>query len=148
MYKNKEQKSVEAPSIPPPAKKVDYVRCSIHIEKKSAGLCSMCEGPFCEDCLKSHENLNFCSEHYRTFLENKWAELQTVKTNPDTPKEGIFLYQFKGELMKEGVPAYIVTQYKINVQDDYIESYVTLYARTQDEPLLKQRLNSASSALK
>lgn len=114
--------------------------CTNHPEEMSSGTCDICEKAFCAHCLKNHKNLHFCPEHLQIFLTSKWDVVTTVKTNPEETTEGVHLYQVKNDLWKEGIPSYLETQYKINIENDFIESFVALYARLGDIELVKTRL--------
>lgn len=115
--------------------------CERHPSEASAGTCDICEKGFCGHCLKNHKNLHFCPEHLQTFLSNKWEQVLAVKTNPEETKAGVAIYNLKQDLWKENVPTYMETQYKIDIDNDYIESFVALFAREKDLDLIKTRLN-------
>jgi len=116
-------------------------QCHKHKDKSPDGQCAICNQYFCSNCLKEHENLSFCSEHYQIFITNKWEVAHTVKTTPEQPTPGIELFKEKNLLWKKhSIPSYTVTYYKINIENDTIESYVKLYGRVQDN----QRFNTIS----
>lgn len=116
--------------------------CHIHEKEHAKGTCSICSESFCESCLKEHEGMTFCPEHLKTFCENKWVDITNIKTTPNNPEAAVYVYEFKKELWKQNnTPAFIVTHYKINIDGDHIESYVMLYVRSQDEEVLKNKLN-------
>lgn len=115
--------------------------CTTHKDVKAAGLCNICEKSFCEECLHTHESLNFCHEHYPIFLGSQWEEVTSVHTTPDEPERGTFIYQCKKEIWeKESLPTYLQTHYKINPDTDQIESIVCLYAPKDILQLVKERL--------
>lgn len=118
------------------------VFCTHHEKEHAKGTCSICEQSFCESCLKEHDGLTFCSEHLRTFSENKWVDITNIKTTPNNPEAAMFVYQFKkDQWANSNIPTFIVTHYKINIDGDHIESYVMLYVRSQDEENLRGKLN-------
>ena len=118
------------------------VFCHIHEKEHAKGTCSICEKSFCESCLMEHEGITFCSEHLKTYSENKWIDITNIKTTPNNPEAAIYVYKFKKEQWKEfNIPTFIVTHYKINIDGDHIESYVMLYVRSQDEEALRNKLN-------
>ena len=117
--------------------------CKLHPGIKSTGLCAICEQPFCADCLKEHEKLFFCPEHYDLFLAHKWTDVLTIRTNPNEPYKTAFLYNFKKQLWEQdNIPTYIITHYKIDVEQDHIESYVKLFARQDNQELLKKLIEN------
>lgn len=107
--------------------------CKLHPKTEASGTCAICLGSFCETCIKNHETLMFCPTHYKVFLEHKWQDIQTVKTTPNNPHDGVQLYEYKKELWtNEEIPAYVMTHYKLNYEGDYIESYIMLFVRDID----------------
>ncbi|MBK23766.1 MAG: hypothetical protein CME70_07140 [Halobacteriovorax sp.] len=116
--------------------------CHFHENEPGKGSCCMCEKSCCDTCLKEYDGLTFCPEHLRTFSENKWIDITNVKTTPNNPEAAIYIYEFKKELWNSrSIPTYIVTHYKINIDGDHIESYVMLYVRSQDEEVLRNKIN-------
>lgn len=101
--------------------------CENHPEIPSVGGCLICEEVFCEKCLIEHENMYFCKEHFKTFANNKWKQITDVKTTPNTPEDGLFIYHFKRHIWKEKkTPSFVLTHYKINIDEDFIESFIQL----------------------
>lgn len=106
---------------------VEKFYCQNHSEIPSAGSCLICEDVFCEKCLIEHENMYFCKEHFKIFVNNKWKQITDVKTTPNTPDDGLFIYHFKRHIWKEKqVPSFVLTHYKINIEEDFIESFIQL----------------------
>lgn len=117
--------------------------CHNHPDAQSAGGCLICEDVFCDTCLVEHEGLYFCREHFRIFANNKWKQITDVKTTPDTPVDGLYVYHFKRKKWKEaGIPGYILTHYKINIEDDFIESFVQLYVIEKDAEKLEKEIEN------
>lgn len=127
------------PSVYRPPRAEGY--CVNHTSEKAVALCAVCSKTLCEECASEAENLYFCSEHFQTYLESEWISLTNIKTTPDNPTEGVALYEFKDTLWnKEHVPTFIVTHYRINIESDFIESYVQLHVRKEDEEVLKEKI--------
>ncbi len=106
---------------------VEKYFCENHPEAPSTGTCLICEDVFCEKCIIEHESLYFCKEHFKTFVSNKWKQITDVKTTPSTPEEGLFIYHFKKQIWVERQqPSFVLTHYKINIEHDFIESYIQL----------------------
>jgi hypothetical protein len=107
--------------------------CLHHTTAPSCGSCLICEEVFCKDCLVDHDGLHFCKEHFRIFASSKWKQITDEKTTPDTPTESLYIYNFKHDLWSlKNVPTFIMTHYKINIENDYIESFVQLNVRAED----------------
>jgi hypothetical protein len=116
--------------------------CDHHPQEMSVGTCDICEKAFCSHCLKNHKNLHFCPEHLQLFLMSQWSQVVSVKTSADEPKSGVYLYNLKQELWKEEIPTYMETQYKINIDNDHIESFVALFSRDKDLSFIKTKLKN------
>ncbi len=106
---------------------VEKFFCENHPETPSSGTCLICEDVFCEKCIIEHESLYFCKEHFKVFVNNKWKQITDIKTTPSTPEDGLFIYNFKKQIWKDrDIPSFVLTHYKINIEHDYIESYIQL----------------------
>ena len=117
------------------------LNCTNHPQIPSAGLCAICNEAFCEDCLREHEKLQFCPEHYQLFINHKWKVLDSIVTTPDKPELAYHLYSFKDDSWKESkTPSYIITHYKIDVESDHIESHIKLFAREEEIQSLKAQI--------
>ncbi|GAB4013080.1 MAG: hypothetical protein Fur0010_09560 [Bdellovibrio sp.] len=114
--------------------------CAFHPERDPVGVCAICEQSLCESCLREWEHLNFCSEHLKTYAENKWEYITNEQTTPTTVEKSAYIYDFKRALWKDSIPTFIVTHYKIEIENDNVESYVQLFVRTQDSQKLKLKL--------
>jgi hypothetical protein len=83
----------------------------------------------------------FCKDHFKTYANNKWKQITDLKTNANTPEDGVFIYDFKRKMWsKKSIPSYVLTHYKINVEEDLIESYIQLYVREENEVEFKKGL--------
>lgn len=132
----KKEKIVLTPSVEAPSAKIKKLSeenisekffCENHPEVPSVGGCLICEEVFCEKCLIEHENMYFCKEHFKTFANNKWKQITDIKTTPNTPEDGLFIYHFKRHIWKEKkTPSFVLTHYKINIDEDFIESFIQL----------------------
>ena len=101
--------------------------CENHPDIPSVGACLICEDVFCEKCLIEHDSLNFCKEHFKTFANNKWKQVTDTRTTPNTPEDGLYIYHYKRHIWKaEKIPSFVLTHYKINIEEDFIESFIQL----------------------
>lgn len=120
---------------------VEKFHCHNHPDQESVGSCLICEDVFCENCLIEHESMHFCRDHFRLFANSRWKQITDVRTTPDTPEEGLFIYNFKRDMWKEkSIPSFVITHYKINVEEDYIESFIQLNVREEDVEELSREL--------
>ena len=141
--------SFESPPIAPPYTKIKGYQeaiiekffCIHHQEAPSAGSCLICEEVFCVDCLVDHESMHFCKEHFRTYAHYKWKQISDERTTPDTPEDGLYIYNFKRDLwLNKNIPSFVMTHYKINIENDYIESFIQLNVREDDVEKLSTEL--------
>lgn len=106
---------------------VEKYYCENHPDVPSVGSCLICEDVFCEQCLIEHDSLYFCKEHFKTFANNKWKQITDVKTTPNTPEDGLYIYHFKRHIWQDQkIPSFVLTHYKINIEEDFIESFIQL----------------------
>lgn len=119
---------------------VEKYFCENHPDSPSTGSCLICEEVFCEKCLIEHDSLYFCKEHFKTFANNRWMQITDVKTTPNTPDDGLFIYHFKRQIWREHeTPSFVLTHYKINIEEDFIESFIQLNVIERDaEKLTKE----------
>ena len=122
---------------------VEKFFCANHPDSPSAGACLICEDVFCEKCLIEHDSLYFCKEHFKIFANNKWKQITDVKTTPNTPDDGLFIYHFKRQIWREKeTPSFVLTHYKINIEEDYIESYIQLNVIEKDADRLSDEIEN------
>lgn len=155
MTKNNQSPPLVTPVVLNPAKENEAIKikklseervqekffCENHPEVQSSGSCLICEEVFCEKCLIEHENMYFCKEHFKTFANNKWKQITDVKTTPNTPEDGLFIYHFKRHLWRDKqTPSFVLTHYKINIEEDFIESFIQLNVLEQDADLLSDEI--------
>jgi hypothetical protein len=117
--------------------------CNFHDKELAVSGCAICEKLLCETCDKADDTLHFCPEHFHLYLSNKWTPITNLKTTPDNPEAGHNIYNFKGHYWnKFNIPSYIITHYRINVESDYIESYVQLFVLESEAEELKIKLEN------
>lgn len=125
---------VKKPNETPAPSITEKYSCHNHNDQPTVGSCLICEDVFCEKCIVEHEGMFFCKEHFKIYANYKWKQITDFKTSPHAPEEGMFIFNFKRKQWdKKGIPSFVITHYKINVEDDLIESYVQLHVREEDE---------------
>jgi hypothetical protein len=103
--------------------------CPNHTEEPGEASCAICDNLFCKACIRPFKSLHFCKEHLPLIMRHEWDEVLTIKTSTHDPEEGVRLYDVKKRILEEqNIPTFIETHYKINVDHDYIETYLVLYA--------------------
>lgn len=115
--------------------------CPNHIDEPGEVMCAICDKLYCKACIKPFKTMHFCKEHTPLVMRHDWDEVLTLKTSTSDPELGVELYQLKKDLFeKENIPTYIETHYKINVEQDFIETYLVLFAIKENVAELKDRL--------
>jgi len=115
--------------------------CVNHSEEPGEVTCAICEKLFCKACIKSFKSLHFCREHLPLIMRNEWIEVFTLKTSTQDPEDGVILYAEKKKLFEDSnIPTYIETHYKINVDHDYIETYLVVFSMEEHQAAVKNHL--------
>lgn len=121
-------------------KKTDLF-CPNHPEEPGEVLCAICDTIFCKSCIKPYKSMHVCREHLALVMRYDWEEVLTLKTSTTDPEQGVKLYDVKKELfLKEDLPTYVETHYKINVDQDHIETYLVLFGIKENVDSLKEKL--------
>lgn len=116
--------------------------CPNHREEPGEVSCGICDKLFCKSCVKPFKSLHFCKEHIPLIMRHEWEEVLTVKTSTQDPEEGVILYDAKKRLFEDkGIPTYIETHYKINVDQDYIETYLVVLAIKENVEMVRTHLS-------
>lgn len=117
--------------------------CKNHEEKNSVGICAICEDEFCVDCLKQIESVNLCPEHFSIYASHTWSAITNQRTTPNDPNDGVYIYKFKQQLWKNNkTPSFILNEYKIQVENDFIETYVQLHVRDEQKEDISEQLEN------
>lgn len=115
--------------------------CLYHPEERAHAACAISNEPICERCVREHEGVLVSAEYFKMLIENDWVAIETVMTTPDSPEASAHLYAFKKELWeKNQTPTFITTHYKIDVNEDLIESHISLNVRLLEQELLSEKL--------
>lgn len=103
--------------------------CPNHTEEPGEVMCAICDKLYCKACIKPFKTMHFCKEHLPLVMRHDWEEVLTLKTSTHDPEQGVRLYDVKKEVFhKDGLATYVETHYKINVDQDYIETYLVVFA--------------------
>lgn len=115
--------------------------CPNHSEEPGETMCAICDKLFCKSCIKPFKSLHFCKEHLPLVMRFDWDEVITIKTSTHDPEHGVRLYDVKKEIFeKDNIPTYVETHYKINVDQDYIETYLVLFAQVESIEMVKSKI--------
>lgn len=118
--------------------------CPNHTEEPGEVVCAICDKLYCKACIKPFKTMHFCKEHLPLIMRYDWDEVLTVKTSTADPEKGVRLYDVKKEIFeKKNIPSYVETHYKINVDQDYIETYLVVYAIKENVEMVRKTYNEA-----
>lgn len=118
--------------------------CPNHTEEPGEVVCAICDKLYCKACIKPFKTMHFCKEHLPLIMRYDWDEVLTVKTSTADPEKGVRLYDVKKEIFeKKNIPSYVETHYKINVDQDYIETYLVVYAIKENIEMVRKTYNEA-----
>lgn len=117
--------------------------CPNHTEEPGETTCAICDKMFCKACIRPFKTLHFCKEHLPLIMRNEWEEVFTLKTSTHDPEEGVRLYDAKKRLFEDrNIPTYVETHYKINVDHDYIETYLVVFTVPDSVEIVRENLQS------
>ncbi len=117
--------------------------CPNHTDEPGEVTCSICDRMYCKACIKPFKTMHFCKEHLPLIMKHEWDEILTIKTSTTDPEQGVRLYDIKKSLFeKEQIPTYIETHYKINVDQDFIETYLVLFGIKENIEELKKKFEN------
>lgn len=118
-----------------------HLFCPNHTEEPGETMCSICDKIYCRACIKPFKSLHFCKEHLPLIMRFDWDEVVTIKTSTHDPEQGVRLYDVKKEIFdNDDIPTYVETHYKINVDQDYIETYLVLFAQKESIEMVKEKI--------
>lgn len=122
------------------AKRADLF-CPNHPDEPGEVSCGICDKIFCDSCIKPFKSLHFCREHLPLVMNNQWEEVVTVKTSTQDPENGVRIYDIKKEIFeKDELPSYVETHYKINIDQDHIETYLVVFAMSGQVEVIKEKM--------
>ncbi len=117
------------------------VFCPNHPEEVGETTCAICGKFFCKACLRPFKTMHFCKEHLAVVMKNEWDEVATIKSHTDDTEAGVKLIETKQKWWdQDQLPTYIETHYKINIDNDYIETYLVLFATKAQFAEVKQKV--------
>jgi hypothetical protein len=118
--------------------------CPNHTEEPGEVLCAICDKIYCKACIKPFKTMHFCKEHLPLIMRYDWDEVLTVKTSTADPEKGVRLYDVKKQVFEhKNIPTYVETHYKINVDQDYIETYLVVFAIKENVEAVRKTFDEA-----
>lgn len=115
--------------------------CVDHESEQAKGVCSLSGESYCELCLTSENDIKIARKYLDLFLDNEWVELKMIHNDSFGKEELSELMKRRKELWtEESLPLISQNQFKINVEDDSIETYTNLMVRVDDAEYVKSKL--------
>lgn len=116
--------------------------CIDHPENKAKGICSISSEAFCELCLTKQDDLRLGRKYLDFYLDTEWIKLLMVEDEQLDLENLEQLKAIKNEgWISEKRPLIIQDQFKINIEEDKIESYKVLLTRQEDKITYLEKLS-------
>jgi hypothetical protein len=78
-------------------------------------------------------------------MNHQWDEVMTVKTSTEDPEHGVRIYEKKKDIFeKDDLPTFIETHYKINIDQDHIETYLVVFAMKEQLEKIKEKFSATT----
>lgn len=117
-------------------------KCVDHPHLYAKGICSITDEPYCELCITKENDIRFARKHISLVMDSEWETLyflQNERVGADKLNE---LLTIKHEKWKhENLPLITQKQYKINIENDHIETYTVVMSRVDDKDIWTKDLN-------
>lgn len=116
--------------------------CIDHPDAPALKKCSLSDQSYCESCITRQLDVWVAKKYLDVLLDSEWEELFMLPDTKSHHDVKVRLKKVKAELWeKRGIPVLVQGHYKINVEEDEIESYTVIKARAQDLEFIKKELS-------
>jgi uncharacterized protein YfeS len=116
--------------------------CVDHPDVPALKKCAISDQSYCELCITRQLDVWVAKKYLDVLLDSEWEEIYMLPDTKGHHDVKSRLQKVKSELWQNnGIPVLIQGHYKINVEDDKIESYTVIKARVEDLRLLKRELS-------
>ena len=116
--------------------------CVDHPDAPALKKCAITDQSYCEHCITRQLDVWVAKKYLDVLLDSEWEEMFMLPDTKGHHDVKTRLKKIKTELWEtKGIPLLIQGHYKINVEDDKIESYTVIKARTEDLKLLRKELS-------
>lgn len=129
-------------SINTPIDEVSSSICIDHPEELALNKCAISAEAYCEKCIIKHDETWVAKKNLDILLSAQWHELFCIKDSENFQSTKERLMKVKASLWKNAtVPILIQGHFKIDVEDDKIQSFIVIKARTEDIEFVKKELS-------
>lgn len=116
--------------------------CIDHPDAPALKKCAISDQSYCDHCITRQLDVWIAKKYLDVLLDSDWEEIYMLPDTKGHHDVKARLQKVKSELWQHrGIPVLIQGHYKINVEDDKIESYTVIKARLEDLALLKKELS-------
>lgn len=112
--------------------------CDNHPDRYAHHQCAISSSPLCQDCLVQHDGHWIGRSFFEFYLADNWLQIKLFSENENDQIQ--YISQIKNQLWEDEIPLIIQGHYKINVENDNIESFTAIYCRESDENEIKSKL--------
>lgn len=114
--------------------------CTDHPDLPAKGRCAISDDLFCELCLTKENDVKIARKFLSLFLDYEWPTHYMINNNEVGADRLNEVMRIKKELWKEKeVPVITQRQFKINIENDKIETFTAVMFRDIDKESAKQR---------
>lgn len=120
--------------------------CIDHPELLAKGICSLSDNPFCELCIAKENDIRIARKYLSILLDSDWDNIFFIpneQVGADILNE---LYRIKHDIWSSlNIPIITQQQFKINIENDNIESFTLVMGRKIDNELITNKLDFLNS---
>lgn len=117
--------------------------CTKHPQVRAQNMCSISHQLLCSSCLYEIDGKHLSRELAELYKNSQWEFVGSTVASTQDSTENLKLYKFKEESWNNyKIPMLSSVHYKINLENDHIESHFHLYADKAQVDQIKNELNS------
>jgi hypothetical protein len=114
--------------------------CIDHPDLYAKGTCAISNEAYCELCLTKEEEIKVARKFLDLLLDTEWEELYMVNNTVIGADKLNELFKLKKQMWHDDqIPMVAHKQFKLNVEDDKIETYTLLKSRVVDKDQLLEK---------
>ena len=116
--------------------------CVDHPELFAKGVCALSNKSYCELCLTKENDVKVARKYLDMLLDSKWENLHMLNSAKVSADNLNQLFKTKKELWDlEELPIIVHREFKINIENDQVETYVFVKVREQDIETVTPKLS-------
>lgn len=116
--------------------------CSDHPDIPAYKQCALSGEYLCQNCITKQSDVWVGKKYMDLYLDTNWEELLMISNTEDN-KDSIqkIMEKKRGLWEGESLPVIVQGHYKINVENDDIESYMVILVRPEDRERVQRELS-------